>query len=116
MTKEGHFLATDGRKSKYNSHESHKKHKKSKSLMKKPTYLVREDMSSVREQLKSPVSENQSPVKVTNGTCQKRQRDSNEQEKRKTLRPSEEVFNLYFSHRQMIMIQNLTGSQRVCKA
>ena len=97
MTKEAHFLATDGRKGKCNSHQSHKKDKKSKSLMKRPTNLVRENMSPVREQLKSPVSENQSPVRVTNGTCQKRQRHSNEQEKRKTVRPSEEVFNLYFS-------------------
>ena len=97
MTKEVHFLATDGRKGKYNSHQSDKKHRKSKSVMESPTYLVRENMSPVREQLKSPVSENQSPVRVTNGTCQKRQRHSNEQEKRKTVRPSEEVFNLYFS-------------------
>ena len=97
MTKEPHFLATDGRKGKCNSHQSHKKDKKSKSLMKRPTNLVRENMSPVREQLKSPVSENQSPVRVTNGTCQKRQRESNEQEKRKTVRPSKEVFDLYFS-------------------
>ena len=97
MTKEAHFLATDGRKGKCNSHQSHKKDKKSKSLMKRPTNLVRENMSPVREQLKSPVSENQSPVRVTNGTCQKRQRESNEQEKRKTVRPSKEVFDLYFS-------------------
>ena len=97
MTKESHFLATDGRKGKCNSHQSHKKDKKSKSLMKRPTNLVRENMSPVREQLKSPVSENQSPVRVTNGTCQKRQRESNEQEKRKTVRPSKEVFDLYFS-------------------
>ena len=97
MTKEAHFLATDGRKGKCNSHQSHKKDKKSKSLMKRPTNLVRENMSPVREQLKSPVSENQSPVRVTNGTCQKRQRENNEQEKRKTVRPSKEVFDLYFS-------------------
>ena len=97
MTKEAHFLATDGRKGKCNSHQSHKKDKKSKSLMKRPTNLVRENMFPVREQLKSPVSENQSPVRVTNGTCQKRQRESNEQEKRKTVRPSKEVFDLYFS-------------------
>ena len=97
MTKEAHFLATDGRKGKCNSHQSHKKDKKSKSLMKRPTNLVRENMSPVREQLKSPVSENQSPVTVTNGTCQKRERESNEQEKRKTVRPSKEVFDLYFS-------------------
>ena len=97
MTKEAHFLAPDGRKGKCNSHQSHKKDKKSKSLMKRPTNLVRENIPPVREQLKSPVSENQSPVRVTNGTCQKRQRESNEQEKRKTVRPSKEVFDLYFS-------------------
>ena len=44
--KKVHFLATNSRKGKYNSHQSHKKHKKSTSPVKGPTSPVRENISS----------------------------------------------------------------------
>ena len=68
---------------------------------------MRENISPVREQRKSPVRElsltpvreDQSPVTVTSKTGQKRQVESNDSEKRKKIRPSEEVFNQYASQR-----------------
>ena len=95
--KKVHFQTTSSRKSKYNSHQSHKKHKKSTSLVKGPTSPMRQNISPVREQCKSPVREDQSPVKVTTKTDKKQQGESNDQEKRKKVRPSEEVFNQYAS-------------------
>ena len=41
--------------------------------------------------------EDQSSVRVTSKTGEKRQDDSNDSEKRKKIRPSEEVFNQYAS-------------------
>ena len=41
--------------------------------------------------------EDQSPVRVTAKTGKKRQGESNDQEKRKKIRPSEEPFNQYAS-------------------
>ena len=75
--------------------------------MKAPTSPVREHISPVREQCKSPVRElslspvreDQSPVRVTSKTGQKRQVESNDSEKRKKIRPSEKVFNQYASQR-----------------
>ena len=72
--------------------------------MKGPT-PVRESISPVREQRKSPVRElplspvreDQSSVRVTSKTGEKREDDSNDSEKRKKIRPSEEVFNQYAS-------------------
>ena len=73
--------------------------------MKGPTSPVRENISPVREQRKSPVRElslspvreDHSPVRVTLKTGKKRQGESNDQEKRKKIRPNEEVFNQYAS-------------------
>ena len=65
--------------------------------MKGPTSPVRENISPVREQPKSPVREDHSPVRVTMKTGKKRQGESNDQEKRKKIRPNEEVFNQYAS-------------------
>ena len=66
---------------------------------------MRENISPVREQRKSPVRElplspvreDQSSVTVTSKTGEKREDDSNDSEKRKKIRPSEEVFNQYAS-------------------
>ena len=41
----------------------------------------------------SPVREDQSPVRVTSKTGKKRQGESNDSEKRRNMRPSEEIFN-----------------------
>ena len=73
--------------------------------MKGPTSPVRENISPVREQCKSPVRElslspvkkDHSPVRVTLKAGKKRQDESNDQKKRKKIRPSEEVFNQYAS-------------------
>ena len=65
--------------------------------MKGPTSPMRQNISPVREQCKSPVREDQSPMKVTTKTDKKQQGESNDQEKRKKVRPSEEVFNQYAS-------------------
>ena len=92
-----HLLTSHSRKGKYLSHQSHKKHKKSTSPVKGPTSPVRENVSPVREQCKSPVREDHSPVRVTLKAGKKRQGESNDQEKRKKIRPSEEVFNQYAS-------------------
>ena len=45
----------------------------------------------------SPVREDQSPVRVTSKTGKKRQGESNDSEKRRNIRPSEETFNQYAS-------------------
>ena len=65
-----------------------------------PTSPVRENISPVREQCKSPVRElplspvrEDSSVRVTSKTGEKRQDESNDSEKRKRIRPSEEIFN-----------------------
>ena len=100
-----HFLTTNSRKGKYNSHQFPKKHKKLTSLVKGPTSRMRENISLVREQRKSPVRklsfspvrEDQSPVKLTSKTGKKRQGESNDSKKRKKIRPSEEVFSQYSS-------------------
>ena len=73
--------------------------------MKGPTSPVRENISPVREQRKSPVrelslsliKEDHFPVRVTSKTGKKRQGESNDQEERKMIKPSEEVFNQYAS-------------------
>ena len=73
--------------------------------MKGPISPVRENISPVSEQLKSPVRElslspvreDQSPVTVASKTGKKQQGESNDLEKRKKIRPSEEVFNQYAS-------------------
>ena len=103
--KKVHFLTTSNRKGKYNSHQSDKKHKKLITPVKGPTSPVRENISPVREQHKSPVRElslspvreDHSPVRLTLKTSKKRQGESNDQEKRKKIRPNEEVFNQYAS-------------------
>ena len=41
--------------------------------------------------------EDQSPVRVTSKTGKKRQGESNDSEKRRNIRPSEEIFNKYAS-------------------
>ena len=92
-----HFLTTNSRKGKYNSHQSHKKHKKLTSSLKGPTSPVKENISPVSEQRKSPVREDQSPVRVTSKVGKKRHGESNDSEKTKKIRPSEEVFNQYAS-------------------
>ena len=97
-----HFLTTNRRKGKYNSHQSPKKHKKLTSLVKGPPSPMGENISLVREQRKFPVRklslrEDQSPVKLTSKTGKKRQGESNDSEKRKKIRPSEEVFSQYSS-------------------
>ena len=51
----------------------------------------------MRELSLFPVRENHSSVKVTSKAGKKRQGESNDQEKRKKIRPSEEVFNQYAS-------------------
>ena len=71
--------------------------------MKGPKSPVRENISPVRE--KSPMRElslssmreDHSPVRVTSKTGKKQQGESNDQEKRKKIRLSEEVFNQYAS-------------------
>ena len=95
--KKVHFLTTNNRKGKYNSHQSDQKHKKLTTPVKGPTPPVRENISPVRELCLSPVREDHSPVKVTLKTGKKRQGESNDQEKRKKIRPNEEVFNQYSS-------------------
>ena len=65
--------------------------------MKGPTSPVRENISPVRELSVSPVREDHSPVRVTLKTDEKRLGESNDQEKRKKIRPNEEVFNQYAS-------------------
>ena len=65
--------------------------------MKGPISPVRENISPVSEQRKSPVREDQSPVTVASKTGKKQQGESNDLEKRKKIRPSEEVFNQYAS-------------------
>ena len=102
-----HFLTTNIRKGKYNSHQSHKKHKKLTSPVKGPTSPVRENISPVREQCKSPVKElslspvkeDQSPVRITSKTGKKRQGESNDSEKR-----SDQVRRLLISmpHKQRL--------------
>ena len=52
----------------------------------------------MRELSLPPVRKDQSPVRVTSKTGKKRQGESNESEKRKNIRPSEEFFNQYGSH------------------
>ena len=99
------FLTTNSSKGKYNSHQSHKKHETLTSAVKGPISPVRENISPVSEQLKSPVRElslspvreDQSPVTVASKTGKKQQGESNDLEKRKKIRPSEEVFNQYAS-------------------
>ena len=91
-------MTTNSSKGKYNSHQSRKKQKKVTSPAKGPTSPLREQRKSpVRELYLSPVREDQSPMKVTSKTGRKRQGESNESEKRKKIRPSEEVFNQYAS-------------------
>ena len=73
--------------------------------MKGPTSPVRVNISPVREQRKSPMRElplsplmkDRSLLRVTSKTGEKRQNESNDSEKRKNIRPSEEVFNQYAS-------------------
>ena len=73
--------------------------------MKGPTSPVRVNISPVREQRKSPVRElplsplmkDRFLLRVTSKTGEKRQNESNDSEKRKNIRPSEEVFNQYAS-------------------
>ena len=99
--KKVHFLTTDSRKGKYNSHQSHKKHKPVKGT----TSPVGENISPVTEQRKSPmrelslspVREDHSPVRVTSKAGKKQQGESNDQEKWKNIRPSAEIFNQYVS-------------------
>ena len=103
--KKVHFPTTNNRKGKYNSHQSDKKHKKLTTPVKGPTSPVRENISPAREQRKSPVRElslspvreDHSPVRVTLKTGKKRLGESNDQEKRKKIRPNKEVFNQYAS-------------------
>ena len=62
--KKGHFLTTNIRKGKYNSHQSHQRYKTLTSPVKRPTSPMRENISSVKKQRKSPVRElSLSPVK-----------------------------------------------------
>ena len=64
---------------------------------------MRENVSPVRGQRKStvselslsPVREYHSPVRVASKTGKKRKDENNDQEKRKKIRPNEEVFNQY---------------------
>ena len=101
--KKVHFMTTNSRKAKYSSHQFHKKYKKSTSPVKGPTSPVRENVSPVRGQRKStvselslsPVREYHSPVRVASKTGKKRKDENNDQEKRKKIRPNEEVFNQY---------------------
>ena len=73
--------------------------------MKVPTSPVRENISPVRERCKSPMGElslspvrkDHSLVKVRSKTGKKRQGESNGQEKRKKIRPSDKDFNQYAS-------------------
>ena len=65
--------------------------------MKGPTSPVGENISSVRELSLSLVREGQSPVSVTSKTGMKQQGENNHSEKRKQIRPSEDVFNQYAS-------------------
>ena len=68
--------------------------------MKGSTSPVMENISPVREQRKSPVRElslspvreDHSPVRVTMKTGEKRLCESNDQEKRKKIKPNEKVF------------------------
>ena len=92
-----HFLTTNSRKGKYNSHQSHKKHKKLTSSFKGPTSPVKQNISPVSEQRKSPAREDQSPVRVTSKVGKKRHGESNDSEKTKKIRPSEDIFNQYAS-------------------
>ena len=115
-----HFLTTNIRKGKYNSHQSHKKHKKLTSPVKGPSSPVRENISPVREQCKSPVKElslspvkeDQSPVRITSKTGKKRQGESNDSEKR-----SDQVRRLLISmpHKQRLWFR-IWKSHRVCRA
>ena len=63
--------------------------------MKGPSSPVRENIWSKRELSLSLVREDQSPVRVTSKTGKKRQGESNDSEKRKKIRPSEEFLNQY---------------------
>ena len=65
--------------------------------MKGPTSPVKENISPVRELPLSPVREDQSSVRMTSKTGEKRQDESNDSEKRKKIRPSEEGFKQYAS-------------------
>ena len=57
----------------------------------------KQQKSSVRALSLSPVREDQSPVRVTSKAGKKRQGESNDSEKRRNIRPSEEIFNQYAS-------------------
>ena len=63
--------------------------------MKGPTLPAGENISSVRELSLCLVREGQSPVSVTSKTGMKQRGESNRSEKRKQIRPSEEIFNQY---------------------
>ena len=57
--------------------------------------------------------EDQSPVRVTSKTGKKRQGESNDQQKRRKIRPSEEVFNQYASQTDGYDSEFKIKSQRV---
>ena len=59
--------------------------------------IRKQQKSSVRALSLSSVREDQSPVWVTSKTGKKRQDESNDSEKRRNIRPSEEIFNQYAS-------------------
>ena len=111
-----HFLTTNNRKGKCNSHQSHKKHKKLTSPVKGPTSPVRENISPVREQRKSPVRElplspvreDQSSVRVTSKTGEKRQDDSNDSEKRKTIHWTRKKKNFTSESFEVILYKSVT--------
>ena len=90
-----HFLATNSRKGKYSSISQETQ--KINIPVKGPTSPVGENISSVRELSLSLVREGQSPVSVTSKTGMKQQGENNHSEKRKQIRPSEDVFNQYAS-------------------
>ena len=93
--------------------------------MKGPTSPVRENISPVRQQRKSPVRElslspvreDQSPLRLTSKTSKKHHGEGNDSEKRKKIRPSDEVLTS-MPHNQMAFIQNLKESHSVsvCRA
>ena len=70
--------------------------------------------SSVRALSLSPVREDPSPVKVTSKTGKKRQGESNDSEKRRNIRPSEEIFNQYASQTSGYD-SNLKENHRRCR-
>ena len=79
-------------------------------------FLVREQRKSLLRELSlSTVRQDHSPVRMTSKAGKKRQDESNEQKKRKKIRPTEEGFNQYASRKQMAMTQSLKESHRVCR-